>query len=354
MESRVAFLILAHDDIHHLHRLCRALGSEDDIYIHIDRKVPLHPELVADFPSNVTFVTPRVAAHWADVSIVEATVKLVEAALNRGRNYLRLVLLSGACYPIKPVDALRQRFLRARTRNDIRFGLLDRSDRRWKVSRFHFRAPALPGWNRSGSLRLADRLARKAVELALRPIDRGFENRFPGIVPYFGSQFWAITPECARFILDYLALRPDFLDYYRHTWAPDEHLFHTIVGNSPFARTTEGPIGPNANPSRLTNLHYIPERFFIPGSRGTTWVTLEDLDGILQSDRFFVRKVRTGLSDELLDQLDNLVHGEAAAFASAQARRPRTPQRSGIAIDLPVSGALSGFMSFAPFVDLVA
>src|SRR5688572_2662398 len=116
VRHRMAFLILAHQDLTQLRRLCCALGPDDDIYVHVDRKTILDARTIGAFQPNVTFVMSRVTAHWAHISILEATVKLIEAALESGHDYLRLVLLSGSYYPIRPIAALRQRFLLDPTR----------------------------------------------------------------------------------------------------------------------------------------------------------------------------------------------------------------------------------------------
>lgn len=111
MKQKIAFLILAHGDFPHLQRLCTVLGSDDDIIIHIDLKTPIESLAKHKFSPNVRFVRRRVHVHWADISMVDATLSLIDDALSTGESYLRLVLLSGSCYPIQRLEVLRNHFM---------------------------------------------------------------------------------------------------------------------------------------------------------------------------------------------------------------------------------------------------
>jgi hypothetical protein len=121
------------------------------------------------------------------------------------------------------------------------------------------------------------------------------------MVPYFGSQFWAITMDCAKMVRKYVRDHPQFLKYHKYSWAPDEHFFHTIIGNSEFAGVTDGVVTHKGNGHELTNLHFIPRCLF--GS----FATFDELDLVLKSDKFFVRKTTTEKSGQLLEYLDRCV-----------------------------------------------
>jgi Core-2/I-Branching enzyme len=110
--GKIAFLILAHADPKHLHRLCRTLGPKDDIFVHIDKRTDLSSFEGPLIPSNVKFTQRRIPVYWGDISVVEATLILLEEALRSKTPYLRLVLLSGSCYPIKKLEELRKYFIK--------------------------------------------------------------------------------------------------------------------------------------------------------------------------------------------------------------------------------------------------
>jgi hypothetical protein len=119
--------------------------------------------------------------------------------------------------------------------------------------------------------------------------------------PYFGSQWWALSPDCARFVLQFVADTPAFRRFFQSSFAPDETFFHTIIGNSPFAAMSDGPV-PFAGRGKtdLANLHVI-------SSTLKKVYTLSDLPEIAASPKFFVRKVSSQESGGLLDHLDKQV-----------------------------------------------
>lgn len=120
-------------------------------------------------------------------------------------------------------------------------------------------------------------------------------------MPYFGSQWWALTPQCCQYMLNYVDLNPGFIKMNRQTFSPDEHFFHTLVGNSQFAAHSDG-LQPfeGRGTWRLANLHLIHP------SLAHIYVD-NDYKDIIASGKFFVRKVTTSQSTPLLNRLDDLI-----------------------------------------------
>ena len=296
--EKIAFLILAHTDPKHLYRLCRALGSKDDIFVHVDKRTDLSSFDKMSTPSNVRFTHLRIPVFWGDISVVEATLILLEEALRSKTPYLRLVLLSGSCYPVKAVEQLHKYFFKKEHIDMVYINMLEHPELTWRVSRYWFKKPWIPYLREARCanryLVFCDRLVRKLTSNALRPKDRGFRRKFPELVPYFGSQFWSITVECASMILGFVRDHPEFLYYHKYSWAPDEHFFHTIVGNSELSGSSGGAVPYGTN---ILNLHI----------HRPPVLTLDHLEEILVCDKFFARKAATGESDLLLDYLDEHV-----------------------------------------------
>jgi Core-2/I-Branching enzyme len=292
-QHKIAFLVLAHTDPEQLLRLCLAIGPNDDIFVHLDLNSRA-ADFEGPFPANVRFIRNRVAVRWADVSVVDATLRLVQDVLAEGEDYLRLVLLSGMCYPIKPIEALRTHFAGEASRSEIRFvNLLDGPAKaRRRVSRWHFRTPLVQA--RGPVLSVADKSARKLAWMAMRAFDRGFEQRFPDLVPCFGSQWWALTVPAAHAVLRFAEERPEVLAYMQDCWAPDELFFHTAFANSGHSMHA-APYTQDL--SRLANLHIVQ-----PVESKVFRYT--DLPEVRASDKFFVRKVTSGESGRLLDAID--------------------------------------------------
>lgn len=116
--------------------------------------------------------------------------------------------------------------------------------------------------------------------------------------PYFGNQFWGLTDACVQHALAVADGSEDYCRAYASVYAPDEHFFHTIVGNSEFQ--------PNAIPmpdrGAATNLHAPLHAVATNGERYFT--AADSIEALASSGRFFLRKVSTGRSAALLDRID--------------------------------------------------
>jgi hypothetical protein len=120
-------------------------------------------------------------------------------------------------------------------------------------------------------------------------------------LPYFGSQWWALTPECCSYLLYDLKKDSAYYLINKFTVSPDEHYIHTLIGNSKFSLRADGLqrfIGRGT--SRLANLHHIHPSL-------SKWYTIDDWDEIFNSDKFFIRKVSSDRSKSLLDKIDKVL-----------------------------------------------
>ena len=333
MPTKIAFLILAHDDPVQLSRLCNALGHDDDIFVHLDKRFPISLISSQRFDGNVKFVKQRIPVFWGDFSVVEATLILLEEAMQSKTDYLRLVLLSGSCYPIKRVTKLRDYFMNDEDHINIRYvNVMEHQNERILASSGNdLKNSQVAAYKRirreNRYLEFLDTAARTLISIMLKPVERGSRESFPGftrhiaalraraqpwtwsfrqkfseLIPFVGNQFWSITPACTRMILQFVHDNPDFVKFHKSSFAPDEHFFHTIIGNSEFSAKTDGVV--RAAGINLSNLHAQLNNLHAPRF---PIVTIDHLDAVLASDKFFVRKATTGKSDGLLDYLDERV-----------------------------------------------
>lgn len=105
-----AFLIVAHNEYKALKSLVSALDHPDnDIFVHIDRKTKVLPELRTSF-SKVHVLTDRKSVHWGCLSLVEAETVLMECAYKTNRDYGYFHLISGNHYPLKSIDEIHSFF----------------------------------------------------------------------------------------------------------------------------------------------------------------------------------------------------------------------------------------------------
>ena len=103
---------------------------------------------------------------------------------------------------------------------------------------------------------------------------------------------------CARYIYDKLCSERQLVRYFRTSFVPSELCIQTLVFNSPFASHALLYEGDYPGLSGLTPLHYIEYGHAIKN------LTLEDLPVLYRSDKMFCRKVVSGVSDSLAEQID--------------------------------------------------
>lgn len=290
----IAYLILAHTDPQQLARLTRALNYKSRIFVHLDAKSNLDEYLNQDLPENVSFLEDRVRVSWAAYSQVEATLRMMRAALDSGHDFSHLVMLSGLDYPIKPISSLHAFLNQNKGRELIKF--VDASvSPEYPVFYEHYWFLERNTWLRPASL---DRAIRHGFGRVLRQFIR--KPQPIGMTCCWGSAYWALTPACSRFILDFVDSNPTFIRWAKSSFAVDEHFFNTIVAHSRFMELSEGYqpyVGTGPQTWRLGCLHINRRKIH----------TEADFQELNDSDKFFVRKVMSEPSRELLNRLDHEV-----------------------------------------------
>ncbi|MFI9251614.1 beta-1,6-N-acetylglucosaminyltransferase [Streptomyces sp. NPDC053069] len=284
------FAVLAHTEPRLFARLAERLAPYP-VVVHVDAR-----SRAADFAGvpRTTYVRDRVAVRWGGFSVVRATLALYRTALELAQPSDHIVLLSGQCYPARPVRAFAAHLASAPFRQHCRAATVldDATTARRLLKRWCFDAvPTGPG-----PTALPRALLRRGIT-ELTPRRR--PSVFGDIEPVAGSQWTALTADCVADLLG-KAEDPRWKNLFRTTHAPDEMFFHTLVWNSGWREEVEDPVlRPRAGrgTADFTNFHHL-ERL-LTGTR-----TLADLPAIEASRMFFTRKVASAQSAELLDALD--------------------------------------------------
>lgn len=155
---------------------------------------------------------------------------------------------------------------------------------------------------------------------------------------YYGSQWFSITLECARYILETLDANPKYINYFKHSMAPDEMFFHTIIFNSKYKDcTTYGKAEQYSGQWNLNNYTYLKnheldchDRFYknntnilynitsslihkknkidnTKGSGSISFLNENDFSEIEQSKYMFARKLNSNISYDLIKKIDKLI-----------------------------------------------
>lgn len=103
---KIAILILCHKNPKQINLLLDKLNHQDiDCYIHIDKKADFANKITKR--SNIVLLPDekRVSVEWAQISMVTATINLVEEAHRHGK-YDYYWLISGQDWPLRSADKI--------------------------------------------------------------------------------------------------------------------------------------------------------------------------------------------------------------------------------------------------------
>lgn len=218
---RFAYLILAHENAAQLQALARRLcppGSTDRIYLHIDRKSALTREAhkLGEANPAVHIVTPAAAVHWGHISQLEATRRLLRAALRDGFDLAHLI--SGADWPVAPAaqiaaEAGDRCWIEAIL--DAAAGRMDR-----------LRLDSL--WLRPDASRPFDWYRSRVLKEISHRLPR--RSSLPWGPWHKGSQWWSLPGDVCAKVLE--ELDKGFASgRLRATVCADEHAIQTIVAH---------------------------------------------------------------------------------------------------------------------------
>lgn len=273
-----AYLIMAHQNNTVMQSLLRLLDDvRNDIYIHIDAKVPLtfEKELSACVHySQLYFTNQRENIYWAHYSQVKAEYILFEEAFNR-KGYTYYHLLSGSDLPIKSQDEIHKFFEINAGKEFIGFSPLLAKHR---IYCRHFMPKHLRTSNPFISHARQWYINAQKIWQKIFPKKYSFELKK-------GTNWVSVTNE---FVEEMLKHKNYVLGNFKHTKSLDEFYKQTIAYNTKFHDRIYNYSNEFDSCLRLIDWH-----------RGGpyTW-QLKDLNIIQYSDKLFCRKI----DDEVLAQ----------------------------------------------------
>ena len=163
----------------------------------------------------------RVRVAWGEWSVVQATLNCLRCIEDAGWEPDYVYLVSGTDYPTRPSDHLLE-FL-DRNRGDEFIETIPSDAEQWvktgpQRERYLYHWPF--NWRE-------DKLKTELFYTVQKWL--GAVRPFPaGLVPFMGSQWWVLTWDTLRRILD-LSRGPELVRFFRTTLVPDELFFQTLV-----------------------------------------------------------------------------------------------------------------------------
>ncbi|MBU7582444.1 MAG: hypothetical protein KAF91_05950 [Nostoc sp. TH1S01] len=229
---RLAYLILAHNTPNHFHRLINALNTHDvHFFIHIDKKSYISPYQEKNAIKNITFIVDRVSVFWGEFSLVEATLKLMQAALRYQDKFDYLILISGSDYPLKSANYIKNHFIQENGYEFINLVEMPNKKADKLLNRLYNYQPQTLYNHRYYSI---IKRIFGLVNTRIFHWRRDYIKALGDLKPYAGSGWWALSANACEYILWFTQTNPKIVKFFKHTFIPDESFFHTIIGNSEF------------------------------------------------------------------------------------------------------------------------
>ena len=279
---QIAVLVQAHKYPQQIQRMLRPFRqhSSFDIFVNIDKKQDITP--FQEAISEASFIRKRVPIYWSNLSQVQGMLNSWEEIIAGGKQYDYHIFMSGQDYLLQPVEKILNLLESNKGREYIECEPMGSDgldwDIRYKKYYYTHKSP------------LFQRLARYVQKLS--PSTR----KYPIFKQQFGGAAWLmLTNEAVTYLLNFCREHPKFVDFHKHTWCPDEFLFHTILMNSPFKDKIHQN---NYWYMEWFNQIYNPKIL-------RTW----DYAKIISSNKLFARKFDETVDSEIMDMIDNFRGG---------------------------------------------
>lgn len=246
-----------------LNHLARLLGDDFDGLIHVDSRASLDGLALAA-QSRFKLARKRFPIFWGGFNMIEAELSLIEEAIELFPESDRLILISGDTLPTLAPPQLAVFFSdlnvefmwRGEIADDPSLAgasWQDATERHgnWLPWRLHNQVMWDDELTHPREIETTERRfgvdrptalqfktsAQRLVNSVLADLPPR-EKLFPKF--YFGQQWWALTKNCAEALLTSPDL-PRHKRFFKYMSVPDEHFFHTIIGNHPvFAEKASG------------------------------------------------------------------------------------------------------------------
>lgn len=292
---KLAYIVSCHKNPSQINRMIMALDlnqveAASDFYIHIDKKSNIRSKILT--ADNIFLIddSKRINVRWGQISLVDTVLTLLRAVIDSKIEYDYIWFISGQDYPIKSKRDIALFF-----KENFGKNFMHCLDNESKIYRRFLKRNTIcfPGWIESPHL-LIKILRRLYIYVTggacytfpffkRKPISHDY-MKF-----YFGAQWFCVTYQCAKYILDYLNKFPSYYKFFKSAEIPDECFFQTIFFNSPFCKES------------LDYLCYVD---WNEHKRHPRVLTTKDFVNLNNSKYLIARKFDSSVDNEIFNILD--------------------------------------------------
>lgn len=306
----INYIILGHDNPNQLHRLVNRLNTNNVyFYIHIDLKSNIEEFIsISKGVEQIIFIRNRVECIWGDLSMIIATLNCIKQLIKDGRKGYT-ILMSGMDYPLKNNNYINDFFNQNNNFNYI--SLLSLPNKNWtnngidRIENYKLNIS-----NQRGDFliippltdsRIIKHYATSYNTRTLKILDENLELLMKPRTPlkyiecfYGGSQWWALPHETIQYILWFLRKHPDYTDFFKYSFVPDELFFHTIIGSSPYLLCN--------TKNSVTYVDWTNHGPFYPNVFDISYFNI-----LISREELFARKFDLNIDDEILNKIDEVI-----------------------------------------------
>lgn len=301
---KIAFGISAYKDPTHLNRLISSLSNNDtEFYIHVDKKIDIKPfKLAVNQYSNCKFIKERHNIQWGSWNQVKYQLSFLKEMLNSNNRPERIFIISGQDYPIwsnKKIKEYSQKFPEKIWMCGLNMRGLDPSSMKVRFLKIphYFRDTNfyshtlwryITGFQRHLFLKLLPNLRDDFIIINNKKWDI-----------WQSSGYFSCNRSVANYIVETINNYPQIIKYFKYSFVPEEFTIPTIIFNSKFGKYAY--VYKNEQYEGLLSLAMLHQ--FDYGKEIKIY-TENDYNKIIKSNKVFCRKVKTGISDKLLEMID--------------------------------------------------
>lgn len=230
---RIAYIVLCHKNPKQINDLISLLSNDNnDFYLHLDRKSDIENKIILSDNVFILNKDKRIDIRWGQNSMLKATMNLLREVIKSKKEYDYVWLISGQDFPIKSQTFINEFLEKRKGQNFIRIIGPNNSDYKKYLKR---NTLYYPKWI------VNDKVWIKVLKKFYIYLTGGANRTYiaqrsnnTGLNFYFGSQWWALTYDCVKYIYEYVNRNPGIINFFENSVVPDECLFQTIFMHSPF------------------------------------------------------------------------------------------------------------------------
>ena len=280
-----ALIITAYKDEDGLTRLLNSTYEYFNIYLHIDKKATISLQRIIDKYPQIYCIS-KYNVYWGSFNHLKAIVDLLNMAVNDNNSFFHII--SGQDILVKPL----KEFDRFENDKSIYLNFLEYES--WDT----VVRERLKNWVFSSNIK-----CRNPFDLLPNRIIRKIQKTFflerktlPSMNVVYKGLIWGSFPLCvAEYIINYIAIHPEFMRSLAHTHVPEEFFLQSIIGNSHYRNLI------NTNDLRYCDWSTRN------GSR-PAYLDETDFEKIISSNKCFARKIDSQMSCDLIRKIQDYLN----------------------------------------------